>query len=212
MEPQQLNSYTNIDIPASADRRPKYILAACTVIALLFAYQIVHAVLLSQSTGIVTASSTVSAATLTVTKDNYLEATVGTGTSRFRLQPGTYTVTASAGDRTASKTISVTKHKTINVSLTPVAASVPKSSTSNTAPSSTTQAEDNALVRHLPFTGAALSYEITYAFTGPNKSNLVITITAPTTNGQQLATQWLKGLGYNPSNLDIQYFYGPVED
>jgi hypothetical protein len=58
------------------------------------------------------------------------------------------------------------------------------------------------LAQQLPFTEPNLQYKITYTSNG---SSYVFQITAANIQNQQAALEWIKVMGYNPANLNIQY-------
>lgn len=200
----------NPQLISPTNNTKRYLQAFVIVVVLIVVYQFIHALATKNSTGILEVDTNISNTTITVTKNNSLEKVIGTDSAKVRIQPGSYAVVASVDSKQASQEVSIQKGKTTLVSLTPVAQKA--MSTTSSVPSIATQAEDNAIVHYLPFTGAALSYQITYKFTGPNKTQLVLIVTAPTSAGQQLATTWLQGLGFNPSSLNIQYYYGDIAD
>jgi hypothetical protein len=65
------------------------------------------------------------------------------------------------------------------------------------------------LIKELPYIGPGLEFRVDYGNgTGANSSKIIIYITAPDQPSQQDALTWIKGQGFNPSKLDIQYITG----
>ena len=62
----------------------------------------------------------------------------------------------------------------------------------------------NQLIKLLPFTGPYFEYKIDFLYTFNNNSaEPIITIAPKTTSATQDALNWIKGMGFDPSALNI---------
>ena len=68
------------------------------------------------------------------------------------------------------------------------------------------------LIKLLPFVSGGLEFRVDYGSQpGASANKPTIYITAPTPEGQQAGLAWIKSIGYDPSNYDIQYVTAAVQ-
>ncbi len=145
-----------------------------------------------------------------------------TGPGIVGVKPGTVAITVSrSGFASQTKTLKVAKGQklTIAMALTSNSPSTKDwySNNSNDEATleqvtgqqynqqSTQSVQQVPLIQQLPYIDPGLTYRIDYGepLAGTNVPGIYIT--APTTQGQQAALQWIKDQGYDPSTLHIQY-------
>lgn len=156
-------------------------------------YEIVGAILISNSTGILKVETTDPNAVLEVSQTYTNAQYIGNGNTTVRLKPGTYLLSASDQGVQVMKSVQINlKQKTVqNLDLE----SLISSSTS-----------DNNLLKKLPVLGPASEYNINYYLSYSNgQSQPIITIGYTTGKSKLDAINWLSYAGFNPSNFQIQY-------
>lgn len=175
------------------------------LVSLLSVYWIIEAIYISQTTGILRASSTDTSATISVEQLNHHSVNIGVGSASIHLQPGLYKVLASHNRTQAVQNVQIYKKTASEVNLSPTSA-VAK----NQLPKKVV--DSNALTQLLPFTGPSSEYKVSYIYQiSANAAQATIVITSPTTKGQQDALSWISKVGFNPSDLSIKYETAPVK-
>jgi hypothetical protein len=153
-----------------------------------------------------------------------------------RVKPGTVGVVpgknvisvSKTGFSSQTKTVTVAKDQPLNITIALVSNSP---STQNWY--STNQADEATLeqstgqqynqdsnqavqqvpiIQMLPYVSPSLAYRIDYGEPLAGTTGQGIYITAPNAADQQLALQWIRDQGYDPSTLHIQYTTGPVNN
>lgn len=164
---------------------------------LLLLYELIAATYTTETTGSLQLSSPTPNTYFTVSQTGKQSINVGVDKAKIRLSPGTYQITASSNLDQTTKNVLIKKKGLVKLYLVPT--------NHSKVPASYVLA--NKLIAHLlPFTGPGFQYQVGYKYDfSKSVAEPIITITAPTSQGQQEADQWLESQGYNPSSLNIIY-------
>jgi hypothetical protein len=181
-------------------RKLKIYIAA--VFALFAIYETGWAFHVSKATGVLQLNSSNPAATLSIIQPDHQITNVGTGKIKIRLYPGTYQLIATFEKNQAIKTAQIKKGESLVISLEPNAPSPGQQTLKD--------AQLNTLVKLLPYSGPSLEYKINYFYKfSKNFAQPVITITSNSPEARTAALNWIKRVGFDPSQLDIVYYKTP---
>ena len=166
------------------------------IAGLICAYVVISSIIVAQTSGTLVVTSP--GATLTIIKPNYKPVNIGLGKARVRLAPGNYQLVATKKTNQSITNINIKKQQTLVEVVTP------------TTPAQSQQAlqtaQANNLIKQLPYEGPGSAYNVSYYYKYSGMvAQPIILITAPTQAAQQAAVAWIGSIGYNPSNLNIEY-------
>ena len=147
----------------------------------------------------------------------------GAGQGINKVKPGVQKITVSyPGFTTYSETVTVNKgdNSDVKIALESNSNSTsnwystnPKDektaegiSSSNTDAIASQSVQNYPLIQLLPFVAGGLEFRVDYGNKPGAKAAIpAIYITSPTSQGQQDGLAWIRSLGYNPANYNIQY-------
>jgi hypothetical protein len=150
-----------------------------------------------------------------------VDGTTASGTA-IRVKPGKLTINVSKfGFSSQTKTTEITKGQMIAITIAlspnstatanwyannPADETILEQATGQNYNQQSSQAVQQVpLIQQLPYVDPSLAFRVDYGEPLAGSSVPGIYITAPTTQGQQVALQWIEDQGYNPSTLHIQY-------
>lgn|GEM_PF-6644676 len=125
-----------------SSRMKQWIVVLALIILGLGVYQLIAAIKLTTTTGLLQVTSDDKKSVISVSQANHQAAGIGVGSARAHLKPGTYTVVASTSTAQANQIITIVKHQTLTIDLKPV-----KKASQNPLDSTTFVGAD-ALVSH----------------------------------------------------------------
>jgi len=162
-------------------------------------YMIGSAIFTRQMTGSLKVSSSEPNAVLTVSRDGYQSVVIGEGGSTIRLEPGEYRVGATSTNNQTFKIVTVEKQRTVEEFLDLAVSDEQRLESQK-------KSQKNLLIELLPYTGPSDSYEITYRFEfSATSAKPIIVIRSNNEQTKQSALEWIKTVGFNPDELDIEF-------
>ena len=169
---------------------------ALVLAVLYFLYASINTIYVLESTGELIVNSQGSSITVSINKGSQF--TLPNGVYRVRLASGTYKIYASKNGMQQVKTVNIINKQTTNISI-----SLTLSNQQSTQKAII--AEENRLIKILPFTGPNFEWQTSYNYTFTNNQAIPqIIINSTSQTGINDAMVWLKDSGYNITGFNIK--------